>query len=196
MGIGPLPAFAGAWALMTAAMMLPSAVPFVFEFARSSERRHGWQLATALLAATYVSVWLAFGLVCFAAYAALRMPWPDQTVIGGIALVVAGAYALSPLKRACEARCRELCALHGPLPFDLRRSAVVAGARYGLSCVGCTAAVMIAAFLVGMSSLAWMAVLTALVLVYKLAPEPGPLRRALLAAALVVMGIVYAVAAA
>jgi hypothetical protein len=48
-----------------------------------------------------------------------------------------------------------LCALHGPLPFNLMRSAVVAGARYGLSCLGCSAALMVAMVLLGMSSLWW-----------------------------------------
>jgi len=58
----------------------------------------------------------------------------------GVALVLAGIYGLTPIKRASQARCRELCALHGPLPFNLLRSAVTAGLRYGLSCAGCSAA--------------------------------------------------------
>jgi predicted metal-binding membrane protein len=66
------------------------------------------------------------------------MPWPNQELAGRAALVVAGLYALTPLKRANEAWCRELCAVHGSLSFNLVRSAVVVGARYGLSCLGCS----------------------------------------------------------
>jgi predicted metal-binding membrane protein len=180
---------------MMAAMMLPSATPLVFEFARSAERRRLWRTATALLGATYLGVWLAFGALGYALYVALGMPWPNQQLVAGAALVIAGLYALTPAKRASEARCRELCALHGPLPFNLMRSAVVVGARYGLSCLGCTAGLMVAALLIGMTNLVWMIVLTALVLAYKLAPiQTGPWRMAL-AAVLVVLGVLYAVAA-
>src|SRR2546430_14880808 len=94
------------------------------------------------LAGTYLGAWLVFGVVGYAVYTALRMPWPNQPVVVGLALALAGVYSVSPIKRASQARCRELCALHGPLPFNLMRSAAVAGARYGLSCLGCRAALM------------------------------------------------------
>ncbi len=192
MGLGSPASFAAGWLLMMAAMMLPTALPLVFEFARQSERRVGWQVATGLLSATYLAVWLAFGVAAYLVYDALRMPWPDQRMIGGASLVLAGIYAVTPFKRSSEARCRELCALHGPLPFNLRRSAVLVGARYGLSCVGCTAALMIAAVLIGMSSLGWMAVLSGLVLFYKLAPVSGRGPRTVLAVAVAALGVLYA----
>ena len=194
MGLGAFDAFVVSWAIMMAAMMLPSALPFVFEFAQHAERRRGWQLATALLGVTYLGVWLAFGLVCFALYNAVGMPWPNQALIGGAALVSAGLYALTPLKRQTEAWCRERCALHGPLPFNLMRSAVVAGVRYGSSCLGCSAGLMVAMVLIGMSSLIWMIVLSALILVYKLAPAPRVPGLLTLSAALVLLGVVYAIA--
>lgn len=103
-------------------------------------------------------------------------------------------YALTPLKRASEGLCRERCALHGPLPFSLLRSAVVAGARYGVSCLGCSAGLMVAMVLIGMTSLVWMLVLAAVVTVYKLAPAPTPRLTAALSGALVALGMLYAVA--
>src|SRR5207237_2499486 len=121
--------------------------------ARSAEGRRGWRVATALLGTTYLGVWLAFGVVCYMLCNAFGMPWPNQALVGGAALVIAGLYALSPLKRASEARCRELCAVHGPLPFNLMRSAMVAGGRYGLSCLGCSAGLMLALVLIGLSKL-------------------------------------------
>ena len=194
-GLGSCGAFVANWAVMMAAMMLPSALPLVFEFAQHAERRRGWQAATALLGVTYLGMWLAFGVVCYALYNALGMPWPNQGLIGGAALVIAGLYALTPLKRSTEAWCRERCALHSPLPFNLMRSAVVAGVRYGLSCLGCSAGLMVAMVLIGMSSLIWMIVLSALVLVYKLAPAPTQRGMVTLSAALALLGVVYATAA-
>src|SRR5499425_1779128 len=191
MGLGPIQSFAATWVVMMAAMMLPSAVPVVVEFARTAERRRGWQVATGVLAVTYLGVWLIFGVVCYAIYAVLRMPWPNQPLVVGVALAVAGVYSLSPIKRASQARCRELCALHGPLPFNLIRSAAVSGVRYGLSCIGCSAALMVAMVLLGMSSLWWGVILGLVVLIYKFVP-PLPIRYELaLSAALVALGVAY-----
>jgi predicted metal-binding membrane protein len=190
-GLGPIEDFAVTWLVMMAAMMLPSAIPVVLEFARTAEGRRGWQVATGVLALTYLGVWLLFGVVCYAVYTAARMPWPNQTLVAGLALALAGVYSVSPLKRASQARCRELCALHGPLPFNLMRSAAVAGARYGISCLGCSAALMVAMVLIGMSSLWWAVILGIVVLTYKLAP-PLRLRYELaLSLALVALGVAY-----
>jgi predicted metal-binding membrane protein len=195
MGLGTIESFAAAWVVMMAAMMLPSAVPVVLEFARTSERRRRWPVATAVLAITYLGVWLIFGVVCYAIYTVLRMPWPNQPMVIGAALAVAGVYSLSPIKRASQARCRELCALHGPLPFNLIRSAAVAGVRYGLSCIGCSAALMVAMVLLGMSSLWWAVVFGVMVLFYKWAPPLRMRYELALSAALVALGAVYAMTA-
>jgi len=191
MGLGPIESFAATWVVMMAAMMLPSGIPVVLEFARTAEGRKGWQVATGVLAATYLGVWLIFGVVCYAIYTAARMPWPNQAVVVGLALALAGVYSVSPIKRASQARCRELCALHGPLPFNLMRSAVVAGARYGLSCLGCSAALMVAMVLLGMSSLSWAAILGIVVLIYKFAPPLRMRYELVLSAALVALGVAY-----
>ena len=195
MGLGPIESFAATWVVMMAAMMLPSAIPVVLEFARTAEGRRRWPAATAVLAVTYLGVWLIFGVVCYAIYTAVRMPWRDQAVVVGVALALAGIYSVSPIKRASQARCRELCALHGPLPFNLMRSAVVAGARYGLSCMGCSAALMVAMVLLGMSSLWWAVVLGIVVLIYKLAPPLETRYELVLSAALVALGVAYVMTA-
>jgi len=192
MGLGPLGPFVVAWTVMMAAMMFPSALPLMFEFARNAERRRGWRVATALLGITYLGVWLAFGVVCYLLYKAFGMPWPNQAVVGGVALVIAGLYALTPIKRASEARCRELCAVHGPLPFNLMRSALIAGGRYGLSCLGCSAGLMVAMVLIGTSNLLWMIAVTALVLICKVAPAATLRWTSVLSAAIVGLGILYA----
>jgi predicted metal-binding membrane protein len=195
MGLGSFDVFLAGWAVMMAAMMFPSALPIVFEFAQHAERRRHWQVATAVLGVTYLGIWLAFGIGCYVVYTALGMPWPNQGLIGGAALVIAGLYGLTPLKRASEAWCRERCALHSPLPFNLMRSAVVAGARYGFSCLGCTAGLMVAMVLIGLSNLVWMIVLAAVILVYKIAPAPTPPSRVASTVALVALGVLYAAGA-
>src|SRR5437762_12241879 len=78
MGLGPIESFSATWVVMMAAMMLPSAIPVVLEFVRTAERRRGWQVATGVLAGTYLGAWLVFGVVGYAVYTALRMPWPNQ----------------------------------------------------------------------------------------------------------------------
>jgi predicted metal-binding membrane protein len=191
MGGDTVASFAVTWVVMMAAMMLPSAVPVVLEFARSAERRRGWPVATGVLALTYLGVWLIFGVVCYTAYVVAGMPWPNQALVAALALALAGVYSLTPIKRASQARCRELCALHGPLPFNLIRSAAVAGVRYGLSCLGCSAGLMVAMVLIGMSSLWWAVILGIVVLVYKLAPPLQLRYEVALSLGLVALGVAY-----
>lgn len=191
MGLGSFQSFAVSWFVMMAAMMLPSAMPVVFEFAQTYEGRRGWQAATVVLVLTYLSIWLAFGLLGYMVRNAFPMSWPSQGLIGGAAFVLAGLYGLTPIKRASEARCRELCALHGPLPFNLMRSAIVVGIKYSLSCLGCSAALMVAMLIIGMSNVGWAVILSGVLLIYKLAPAPGMRRTLLLSAALGALGVVY-----
>ena len=105
--------------------------------------------------------------------------------------MAAAIYGLTSVKRASEARCRELCALHRALPFNLVRSGVVVGARYGLSCLGCSAALMVATVLIGMSSLCWMALVGGFILVYKLAPPVVLRYQMLMSGAIAALGVVY-----
>ena len=195
MGLGSIEFFAVTWVVMMAAIMFPSAIPVVLEFARTAEGRTRWQVATGVLAVTYLGVWLLFGVVCYTLYAAVGMPWPNHAVVIGLALALAGVYSFSPIKRASQARCRELCALHESLPFNLMRSAVVAGARYGLSCVGCSAGLMVAMVLMGMSSLWWSVILGIMVLVYKFSPPLRMRYELVLSLALVALGVAYIVMA-
>jgi predicted metal-binding membrane protein len=191
MGLGSVASFATIWTVMMAAMMLPSAVPLVYRFARQAEGRRTRPVAVGMLGLVYLAVWLAFGVACYLAYNALGMPWRNQALAGGVALGLAALYALTPLKRISQGRCREVFALHGPLPGSLVRAGAVAGWRYGLSCLGCSAGLMVAMVLVGMTSLGWTIILAALVLVYKFAPPATWRLDVALAALVAVLGIVY-----
>ena len=192
MGLGSVASFAASWTVMMAAMMLPSAIPLVSRFARQAEGRRTRPAAVGMLGLAYLAIWLAFGVVCYLAYNALGMPWRSQALVGGAALGLAGLYALTPLKRTSQERCREVSVLHGPLPFNLIRAGAVADWRYGLSCLGCSAGLMVAMVMVGMTSLGWTIVLAAFVLVYKFAPPAAWRLDVTLAALVAVLGIVYA----
>jgi predicted metal-binding membrane protein len=71
------------------------------------------------------------------------------------------------------------------------RSAAVVGARYGFSCLGCSAALMVAMVLLGMSSLWWAVILGIVVLIYKLAPPLRMRYELALAGSLVALGVAY-----
>lgn len=159
--------FGSAWIVMTAAMMLPSATPFVVAFTRGFARDRLWLVGAALLVAAYLAVWAVFGLVLFAVSRVVLLPAPSVAVTL-IAVAFAAAYGLSPLRRAGEARCVDMCRRFEGAAGGAVRSAVARGGRYGLGCVLCTAGVMVAVFVVGMSDLRLMAVGTAAVALLKL----------------------------
>jgi predicted metal-binding membrane protein len=90
-------------------------------------------------------------------------------VAAGI-LVAAALYQLTPLKDACLGTCRS------PLGFlvgswrDGLSGAVRMGARHGAWCTGCCWALMAALFALGVMSIAWMAVVAALIASEKMLP--------------------------
>jgi len=98
--------------------------------------------------------------------------------LAGALLIAAGVWQWTPMKRACLTRCRS------PLQFftaawrEGARGAFAMGARHGLWCVGCCWLLMTLLFAVGVMSLPWVAALSALVLVEKLAPQGMRLGRA------------------
>lgn len=69
---------------------------------------------------------------------------------------------------------------------------VVAGASYGVSCAGCSTRLMAAA-LIGMTSLGWMVIIGAVVLVYKLGPPLAAEYGALVSAVVAGLGVAYLV---
>jgi predicted metal-binding membrane protein len=77
---------------------------------------------------------------------------------------------LTPLKEACLTGCRS------PMGFLMaawrpgRRGAFVMGLRHGWNCAGCCWATMALMFVLGVMNLLWMAALTALCLIEKIAP--------------------------
>ncbi len=177
--LGTVGWFLGIWVTMMAAMMLPSAAPAAQRVVRLAP-------PAVLFAAGYLAVWTAFGL---AAYGLFRLAtsfdagwvaWDEggPYLAGGL-IVAAGLYEWTPLKQVCLERCRS------PMPDG---SALRAGLRYGMDCVGCSGGLMVALFALGVMSLWWMVFVAGLIFAEKVLPQ-GPRLSRVFAVALVVLGI-------
>lgn len=168
------------WAVMMAAMMLPSAAPMILLFASIHRQRRAQRrpyVPTAFFVLGYLIVWTGYSAAATLAQwalhsAALLSPSMVSTsaALGGGLLVVAGVFQWTPLKRACLTACRS------PMTFLMRdwregtRGALVMGLRHGSFCVGCCWAIMALLFVAGVMNLVWVAAIAAFVLVEKVAP--------------------------
>lgn len=190
------PLFLTMWLAMMVAMMFPAAAPMIVVYARTQRGRPG---NTAWFTAAYLSLWVVFGLAAFAigvgAEAVIeRTGWgADRWArAGGVLLVLAGAYQLSPLKDYCLAKCRS------PLSFLLHewrpgaRGALQMGLRHGLVCLGCCWLLFLVLVPLGVMNIAAMLVVAAVVFAEKALPwGRGAARVA--AAGLVAYGLVVLV---
>ncbi|CAN7704404.1 MULTISPECIES: DUF2182 domain-containing protein [unclassified Variovorax] len=168
------------WAVMMAAMMLPSAAPMILLYATIAQRRsERGECATAsgIFAIGYIAVWAAFSLAAAALQfglekVAMLSPMMQTTSIAlsGAVLIGAGLYQWTPLKHACLRYCRS------PLDFIMTHwrpgagGAFRMGLRHGAVCVGCCWLLMLLLFIGGVMNLAWIAGIALFVLVEKLSP--------------------------
>jgi predicted metal-binding membrane protein len=169
------------WWIMMVGMMLPSAAPMILVFAninRTRRDRGQPYVPTALFTSGYLLAWGGFSVLATLGQwglerAALLSPMDmasDSRLLGGLLFLAAGLYQLTPLKHACLANCRS--------PFDFVANhwrdgaggALGMGFAHGLSCLGCCWVLMALLFVGGVMNLAWVVVLTAVVLVEKLFP--------------------------
>jgi predicted metal-binding membrane protein len=134
---------------MVVAMMLPVMLPFVMRFSRSIPRVGDRVGSVFLLVGGYLLAWTVFGIAAHVALqvlpGAIGLPPGASLLIGPAALVMAGAYQFSPLKRRSV---RGACstAIFAPLSGKAwpRRAHVFAlGLREGLLCIGCCWALML-----------------------------------------------------
>ena len=175
------------WALMSAAMMAPTALP---AFATYDDLGHAGETRLGALVAGYLAVWLGFSVIAACAQmvlfnGGLLTAFGDSRsgVLSAALLALAGLYQFSPAKAACLLRCRR------PLAFFMAHwdeGAWRNGLRLGLVCLGCCWALMALAFVGGVMNLAFMGLAT-LVMVLEKLPELGryltrPLGAALLCA--------------
>ena len=168
------------WGVMMVAMMFPSVAPTAMLFATVTrqKREQAAPFAPAwLFIAGYAVLWTLTGGVAYAgdiAIQSLPHTFPGlQTygsVIGGLTLIIAGLYQLSPLKYVCLSKCRS------PLGFLLNSwqdgywGAFRMGVHHGAYCLGCCWSLMAVLFVVGTMNLVWMGVLTLIIFMEKILP--------------------------
>ena len=168
------------WWVMMAAMMLPSAAPAILLYDLVSRRTAAaGRAATFAFACGYLLVWGGFSL------AAAILHWGlDQSglltmaaataspLLGSLLLIAAGLWQLTPVKRACLARCQS------PIQFlahGWRRGALGPlrmGVEHGVYCLGCCWMMMALLFYGGVMNLAWIGGLALFILFEKNVP-PG-----------------------
>ncbi|HHS89251.1 MAG TPA: DUF2182 domain-containing protein [Rhodobacteraceae bacterium] len=167
------------WAVMMAAMMLPTIVPTLRAYqhlpAAVGATVSGWWGVVA----SYVSVWLV-GSAGFAALQvfALNNGFIDLSGVVSSPWAAAALFALAGLWQLTRAKevCQDACL--SPMGYFLAnwRPGVAGGMRMGvdigLVCVGCCWAIMALAFVGGVMSLLWMGLATLFMVAEKL-PEIG-----------------------
>lgn len=166
------------WAVMAIAMMLPTALPLVMLFGRFWKGRHPQvppSGPTLQLAGGYLAAWVVFG--AFAAVLQYGLEHADvvtpvmgevrNAYVGGVVLILAGLFQLTPLKTACLTKCRS------PLMFVMTRwregksGPFLMGFDHGIFCLGCCWALMLVMFVAGVMNLMWMAALTVVMILEK-----------------------------
>jgi predicted metal-binding membrane protein len=197
MGLGG-PLFVVVWVVMTVAMMFPSAAPMILTFAQISagKRRHGRAfIPTWIFVGAYLLIWafsgvLAYGAALLVTQTAGQVPWvADHAArFGGLLLVLAGVYQLTPLKHACLTKCRT------PRQFimtswrDGDTGAFRMGLEHGLFCLGCCWLLSVILFPLGIMNIAAMASITLAIFAEKTLPG-GFLTSQATGGALIVFGL-------
>jgi predicted metal-binding membrane protein len=166
------------WAVMMAAMMLPSAIPMILAFARVCQQKNkATYKLTGLFALAYLGIWLLFSIALTLlqwqmhglAWLSPMMDSQNSMSAAGI-LFLAGFYQFTPIKNACLMHCKT------PLGFLLNEwqdgagGAFRMGLKHGAFCVGCCWAQMLIMFAVGVMNLLGMALITLLVVLEKTVP--------------------------
>lgn len=182
------------WLAMTSLMMAPVVYPWLRALHRVAAGRPA--SVTPFLGG-YMLAWAGFSVAAAGVHvslAAMAFPVPfrlEAPALSAAALMLTGAYQLTPLKGACLSHCRS------PAGFLLSKwrdgpvGQVRMGFEHGLHCLGCCWALMALALVVGMGSLAWMGVLMAVMVAETALPFGARLARPV-GAALIVAGVVVA----
>jgi predicted metal-binding membrane protein len=161
-------------------MMIPSVAPMVLTHAGIMRRRvaNGAPfVSSGLFLLGYLVAWSAFSVVAAAvqwglyrsalldAYSLSIGPWA-----GGLVLLAAGIFQLSPAKGVCLTQCR------APLGYfmtewrDGHAGAISMGLRHGLFCIGCCWMLMAVLFAVGIMNMLWGVLITSFVVAEKVLP--------------------------
>jgi len=168
------------WWVMMVAMMLPSAAPMLLLFARLNrkEQDRGRPFtSTGIFAIGYVVVWGVFSAAASALQWLLEssgllssMMVATNATFGGILLVAAGMWQLTPIKQACLRHCRSPISFISQNWRSGHAGAIHMGLKHGAYCLGCCWFLMGLLFYGGVMNLYWIIGLAAFVLIEKMIP--------------------------
>jgi predicted metal-binding membrane protein len=193
------PLFLATWVAMMVAMMFPAAAPMILLFDRveRGKREAGRSyVPTVYFVGPYLAIWTVFGVFAFALAGgverlAVNADWitGQWARIGGVLLIAAGLYQLTPLKNVCLSKCQS------PMSFLMtswregKVGAVQMGLLHGGYCVGCCWLLFVILLPLGVMNVAAMIVIALLVFGEKTLPVGHRLAR-VAALVLVVYGVV------
>jgi len=172
--------FISIWIVMMVAMMFPTAAPMILMFSKIYTSKRQQELPfvpTWVFVSAYLLVWSLCGVVAYPLAVGIEQlagqsMWLMENAarLGGVVLLLAGLYQLSPLKDICLSKCRT------PLQFILSSwhdgygGAFRMGLEHGAFCLGCCWLLFVILFPLGIMNIALMALVTALIFAEKALP--------------------------
>ena len=190
--------FIAIWIVMMVAMMFPTAAPMILMFSKIYTSKRQQELPfvpTWVFVSAYLLVWSLCGVVAYPLAVGIEQlagqsMWlmDNAARLGGVVLLLAGLYQLSPLKDICLSKCRT------PLQFILSSwhdgygGAFRMGLEHGAFCLGCCWLLFVILFPLGIMNIAVMALVTALIFAEKALPIGRQISK-LAGAGLIVYGV-------
>jgi predicted metal-binding membrane protein len=170
---------AGMWAVMMAAMMLPTMVPTLRSYEDLMVSANGTRIGWLGVLLGYSIVWIGFALFITVVQMGLlslnivdMMGRAKSLWVSAALLMLAGAFQFTRAKEVCHGVC------HSPMSYFLGhwKTGLNGGVRMGVSlgayCVGCCWLFMVLGFAGGVMNFLWMGLATLMMVLEKL-PQLG-----------------------
>ena len=169
----------GMWAVMMAAMMLPTMVPTLRSYEDLMVSANGTRVGWLGVLLGYSIVWILFAVIISVTQIGLlyldvvdMMGKAKSLWLSAALLIAAGAFQFTRAKEVCHGVC------HSPMSYFIGhwKPGFVGGVKMGLSlgvfCVGCCWLFMILGFAGGVMNFLWMGLATIMMVLEKL-PQLG-----------------------
>ena len=169
----------GMWAVMMAAMMLPTMVPTLRSYEDLMVSANGTRVGWLGVLLGYSIVWILFAVIISVTQIGLlyldvvdMMGKAKSLWLSAALLIAAGAFQFTRAKEVCHGIC------HSPMSYFIGhwKAGFVGGVKMGLSlgvfCVGCCWLFMILGFAGGVMNFLWMGLATIMMVLEKL-PQLG-----------------------
>jgi len=184
------------WAVMMAAMMLPTAVPMIIMFSRTCQKKYGNDIPYInLFVFAYLLIWFLFSIILtllqwqmHSLHWLTNMMENNNTLLAAVIFITAGIYQFTPQKNNCLQHCRS------PLSFLLnswkngKYGAFQMGINHGKKCLGCCWAQMLIMFAVGVMNIVAMILITLFILLEKILPKNEKIISSMMGVVLILWG--------